>query len=201
MAFRLPSHVAFDVETALSVKHKTEGAFSVRVNGDPIPARRIENAETWRQSFPAGKETVVEHSYAPVSGAEYHYLYQDGSTYGRFLHTLLFRLTLPGKAGEACIEGKTARAIKDRVERRALSGSIAVVFARDVEYLLGTGRNWKGPIGKFILRIEKDSPEDFVALCFPGSPKEITPTVSEYVKTDFVPPDKLVVYFYQVEAR
>jgi hypothetical protein len=72
------------------------------------------------------------------------------------------------------------------------------VFASDIEYVLGTGRNWKGPIGKFVLRIEKESRDHFVALCFPGSPKQISPTASEYVETNFVPPDRLVVYFYSI---
>lgn len=199
VAFPLPSRDASHAETTRSIKEKTEEAFSVRVNGDPVPTTKIDNSETWQQSFPARKETVVEHTYTPIAGVEYDYLYQDetGYTYG-LLHTFLFWLTLPGKVAEACIDGTTARAIKDRVETYARNGGRVCVYTRDVEYILGTGRNWKGPIGTFVLRIEKDSPGNFVALCFPGSPKVVSPTVSEYVQTDFVPPDKLVVYFYSV---
>lgn len=73
-----------------------------------------------------------------------------------------------------------------------------MVMLNDVEYVLGTGRNWKGPIADFTLRIEKDSPEQFVSLCFPGRAKRVSPTVLEFSHTDFVPQDKLVVYFYTV---
>jgi hypothetical protein len=199
VAFPLPSR---DLSHPESVKEATEGTFSLRVNGDPIPTKRVENAETWQQSFPPGKETVVEHSYIPVAGGEYDYLDQHphGYMHGLF-HTLFFWLTLPGNAYEACLDRKTARAIKRRVEACAQSHARVAVFARDVEYILGTGRNWKGPIGKFVLRIEKDSPDHFIATCFPGWPKEVSPTVSEYVRNDFIPPDKLVVYFYYVEGR
>jgi hypothetical protein len=201
VAFPLPLRDTSHTGPAGSVK-EAEEAFSVRVNDDPAPTTRIGNAETWRQSFPAGKETVVEHSYTPAASGEYDYLYQDevGYTYG-LLHKLFFRLTLPGRASEACVDGDTARAVKNRLEAYARNGGSVAVFARDIEYVLGTGRNWKGPIGKFVLRIVKESPDHFVALCFPGSPKKVSPTVSEYVETDFVPPDKLVVYFYSVGER
>jgi hypothetical protein len=197
VAFPLPAYIASDGRTDRLLQEETDGKFLVLVNGDPVQTKRIENAETWWQSFPAGKEVVVEHSYVPTAGAEYDYLYQNGYTYG-FLHTLFFWVTLPGKVTEACIDSSTARAIKNRVENSAQSGGVVAVFARDVEYILGTGRNWKGSIGKFVLRVEKESPDHFVAVCFPGSPKPSSPTVSEYVQTDFVPPDKLVVYFYRV---
>ncbi len=69
---------------------------------------------------------------------------------------------------------------------------------KNVEYILGTGRNWKGPIGTFTLRIEKETPDEIISLCFSGKPKKISPTVYEFYKRDFVPPYRLVVFFYGV---
>jgi hypothetical protein len=200
VAFPLPSQDATRGKSAQALVKDSDAEFSVRVNGDPVPTARMENAETWTQSFPARKEVIVEHAYTPTAGGEYDYLYQDGYTYG-FLYTLFFRSTLPGNVSEACVDSSIARAIKKRLENKAQHGGHIAVAVRDVEYILGTGRNWKGPIGKFILRIEKESPNHFMALCFPGSPKQVSPTVSEYVHTDFVPPDKLVVYFYEVGSE
>ncbi len=72
------------------------------------------------------------------------------------------------------------------------------VTLHDVEYILGTGRNWKGPIGVFTLRIEKDSPDQLVSLCLPGELRKVDSTSYEFTSKDFVPQDKLVIYFYDV---
>jgi hypothetical protein len=198
VAFRLPAHNLSEDKTDRFPDKETDDRFLVLVNGDPVQTKKIENAQTWRQTFPAGKEMVVEHSYGPNAGGEYDYIYQMNRYTYAFLHTFFFWVTLPSSGGGACIDRSTARAIKKRVEASARGGGTVAVFARDIEYILGTGRNWKGPIGKFVLRIEKESPDHFVAVCFPESPKQVSPTVSEYVQTDFVPPDKLIVFFYRV---
>lgn len=70
----------------------------------------------------------------------------------------------------------------------------------DVEYILGTGRNWKGPIADFTLRIEKARPDDIVSLCFPGQPRRVSPTVLEFHEVNLVPQDRLVVYFYSTDG-
>ena len=89
--------------------------------------------------------------------------------------------------------------IEERVEALAGMGEkMAYVTLHDVEYILGTGRNWKGTTGKFTLRIRKDSAEQIVSLCFPGKPRKADAELLEFVQEDFVPQDKLVVYFYDV---
>lgn len=75
------------------------------------------------------------------------------------------------------------------------------VVLEQVAYILGTARNWKGPIAEFTLRIKKQKPSDFVSLCFPGKPVKISQTVYEFHQTDFVPPDTLVVYFYTIDSE
>ncbi len=68
-------------------------------------------------------------------------------------------------------------------------------------YILGTGRNWKGPIGEFKLRLKKNTPEEIVSVCFPGQPEKLSPTLYEFTQRNFVPDDRLVVYFYNVDKE
>ena len=75
------------------------------------------------------------------------------------------------------------------------------VSLSDIEYVLGTGRNWAGSIQDFTLRIKKQTPDQLVSLCFPGTPKRIDPLTLEFNHKDFVPQDKLVVYFYSFHAK
>lgn len=151
-------------------------------------------AETlfWRQSFPAGKEVVVEHAYAPIAGGSFTIPYRAGFEDVSDVEKL-------GITHGVCLDDATRRAIENRVKAYAAKAVKGVkVDNRDIEYILGTGRNWKGPIGKFTLRIEKKSPDQFISLCFPGKPRKVSPTVYEFIHKDFVPPDRLIVAFYNV---
>jgi hypothetical protein len=145
---------------------------------------QIDETAFWEMTFPAGKETVVEHKYVPAVGRFY-----DGGKIPRDLGE--------DSADEVCLDQSTRRAIERQIKAFAGKGTETVtVSVRDVEYILGTARNWKGPIGEFTLRVKKEQPDEFVSLCFPGKPKKVSPTVYEFHEKDFVPPDKLVVYFY-----
>jgi hypothetical protein len=172
-----------------------------KLGGDPEQSNpwNITVTMVWHQTFPAGKEVMVEHSYAPIVGAVYTVPFADG----RLSQSSLIPLP-PGKAAEACLDETTRQGIKNQVKACTKRNPEQVfVTLHHVEYILGTGRNWKGPIGEFTLRIEKETPHQITSLCFPGKPKKISPTVFELYQKDFVPPDKLVVYFYMVgpEAR
>jgi hypothetical protein len=70
-----------------------------------------------------------------------------------------------------------------------------------VEYILGTDHNWKCPIGEFKLRLKKETPEEIVSVCFPGQPEKPSPTIYEFTEKNFVPGDRLVVYFYHVDKE
>jgi hypothetical protein len=156
------------------------------------PGWKIAETAFWQQTFPAGKEIAIEHDYEPVVGQGPNLPYSRGA-YGFDIPT-----AHPDGQGDVCLDDVTKRAIENRIRAYlAKDGSTSLTFA-DVEYILGTGRNWKEPIGEFTLRIDKETPDTFVSLCFPGKPKKVSPTVYEFYQKDFVPPDKLVVYFYTV---
>jgi len=151
----------------------------------------VEETRLWEQTFPAHREIVVEHRYAPFvgrifgGGAEMHPSSVEGPE----------RL-----AAEACVDADTWASVLRQEARLQARGTDEPPMAtlEDVEYILGTGRNWKGPIADFTLRVEKARPADIVSLCFPGQPRRVSPTMLEFHQADFVPQDRLVVYFYSV---
>lgn len=155
-------------------------------------------AETayWEQVFPAKEEIEVIHEYQPFTGMSYGMPYQSGHGYvGASIHNAGMEKDLT----EVCLDKNTQQAISKRVDSLVAKGKTNVwVGLKDVEYILGTGRNWKGPIKEFKLVIKKDAPEQIVTLCFPGKPKRTSPTTIEFAHHDFVPQDKLVVYFYSI---
>ncbi len=139
-----------------------------RVNG----LWQIQETAYWEQVFPAGKDIEVVHEYRPFTGFHYGgHQYDDPES--------------------DCLDDGTRKAIAKRDEQYDRT----TPTTRDVEYILGTGRNWKGPIKHFKLIVRKDSPEDVVSLCFPGKAKKASPVTIEFSRTDYVPQDKLVVYF------
>lgn len=148
---------------------------------------QIKETAYWEQTFPAGKGIDVVHEYEPFSGS---YPYSSGA---------LTEFDHPSKASvEACLDDKTVRAITTKKDNAIKLGDVPSVGLHDVEYILGTGRNWKGPIKNFKLFIKKDSPDDIVSLCFPGKPKKTTPTTIEFSQSNFEPQDKLIVFFYHI---
>jgi hypothetical protein len=165
---------------------------------EPAAPWKVDASVYWEQIFPAHKEIEIEHEYPPFVGLVFNAPYQ-----GKFVDD-------PGKTitpwdkdpKEACLDEGTRQAITKRIKSLVKKGASSVwVTLHDVEYVLGTGRNWKGPIADFKLQIEKDSPDQLVSLCFPGKPKKIGSSLLEFSQSNFVPQDKLVVYFYKVTAN
>jgi stress response protein YsnF len=67
-------------------------------------------------------------------------------------------------------------------------------FLWAVHYILTTGANWRGPIKRFRLVIEKDAPGDKVSVCLPDT-RRASPTTFEVVRTNFVPDKDLRILF------
>lgn len=161
----------------------------------------IDQTIHWQMTFPAKKETVVEHEYLPASGRGWAIALESRSkeNFRANLDKLWDSFTGKGDdtKDEDCLDRTTKRGIENRVKQDVSRGAESVsVEYTSVEYILGTARNWKGPIEQFTLRLVKQNPDQFVSVCFPGKPKKISPTEYEFHQRDFVPPDKLVVYFY-----
>lgn len=158
------------------------------------PIWKIDETYYWEQSFPAGKELEVQHEYRPFVGRQYHAPYQRGF---EFVSGAL--IAPDGDGSEACVDESTVKTLIRRVKTLAKNKPHMVyVSVSDVEYVLGTGRNWKGTIGRFKLRLKKEHADEIVSVCMQGRAQKLDATTLEFNLTDFVPQDRLVVYFYNV---
>lgn len=163
------------------------------------PTWDVEQTLTWLQRFEANKITRISHTYSPFVGGIYNYPLYDS----KIENDIKIQAASEANGNdEACIDESFKKAYFKKINDFHKSGvKNVMVSLSDVEYVLGTGRNWAGPIQEFTLRIKKDSPDQLVSLCFPGKPKKLDPLTIEFTHTNFVPQDKLVVYFYSFRAE
>ena len=189
-------------EYVLSDKQKT-GLYQLKALDDyGCPAWTVVQTYYWDLDIPAKKTVHIEH--------DYDYSPYAGSAYDPGNGSLLFQNR---SNDEACLNDGTGDRIESRIQALKAKTGRVWVDVHSVEYILWTARTWKGPIGEFVLRIkmdpdiakkfknpEKHRPEQFLSLCFPGKPKLIDSLTYEFTQENYVPPDKLVVYFYDADA-
>ena len=129
----------------------------------------------WRQSFPAGRDTRIEHEYVPIAGQFFYSPENDRWAVKRY-----------------CIDSGTMRGIRRMIRRQGQDRSL--LAATQIEYILTTANTWAGPIGRFRLVIDKKRRDSIVTLCWKGL-KRISPTRFESVKQDFRPRRDLEILF------
>lgn len=168
---------------------------------DNHPNWQVAETRTWQQHFPARSALRVEHQYQPWVGTVYDAPYQQGFEFNTLL-PIPSGVSRADKApGEACVDEGTRQAVERRIKQLVAKGAkIVWVTLQDVEYILGTGRNWKGPIGDFTLTLEKESPDQLVSLCFPGKPQHQGKQKLVFKQHAYTPQDRLVVYFYTIRG-
>lgn len=164
---------------------------------DPIsPAWEVAETAYWQQTFPAQREIAVEHNYKPLAGGSYD-VFSSVNDFTTPPHQLPGSPDVENPTDRACLNDGGRNAVLKRLTTMFRQGTKAVrVTLEDVEYILGTGRNWKGPISDFTLDIVKQSPDQVVSLCFPGKATRIDDLTLRFQHKNFVPPDRLLVYFY-----
>lgn len=158
--------------------------FWLRVDGKQLPVkveRKVKGGEVhliyhWEQVFPAGKTLVVEHRYAPSAEA-----------------SILSGSLDPQTRKTYCVDADMAQSV-------AAGLGTKVGQTAEIGYILTTANNWKGPIGRFRLVLDKLRPETLVSLCATGL-RKISPTQFEMVKKDFVPQKDLAVLFVFLPER
>ncbi len=128
------------------------------------------------QTFPAGKDVIVEHEYSPVVGGTVAIIlnspYTDAAERVRYQR-------------EYCAGPKFRKAAKRFPENSQ---------ERWVSYILKTGANWAGPIADFKLTVDKGSPNNLVSFCGTGVTK-ISPTRFEMRARNFTPKQDLDFLF------
>jgi len=151
--------------------------------GEPGTSRRngralwtVKETWYWEQSFPAGRNLVVEHRYRPGAG---------GTVVTALAHQGQ-RASDDGRAQIAlyCIDDRLLGAV-DRIAGRAGTQypSISETWLR---YVLTTGANWRSPIGDFRLVVDKGRPENLVSFCGQGV-RRIGPTRFEMRRRNWRP--------------
>ncbi|WP_400766628.1 DUF4424 domain-containing protein [Methylosinus sporium] len=126
----------------------------------------------WEQTFPAGREIVVEHAYAPSVGGSVQTGVADKSRTPAEIEAYRTRYC-PDKSFIAAVAAMTKKNGAPPPEQR-------------IAYVLKTGANWAGPIGDFHLAVDKGDPAALVSFCETGVTKT-GPTRFEVHKTDFKP--------------
>jgi len=141
-----------------------------------FPLWRLTTAYHWEQTFPAGREMVVEHRYKPAAGAS------AGTSIGS-----------PWAGNDPSHQAYLDRFCVDRsflagVDRRMRErgAEFPPFWERRVSYILKTGGNWKKPIGRFRMVIDKGAPDSLVSFCADGV-RKIGPTQFEVVRTNYLP--------------
>lgn len=156
------------------------------IDGDwAMPKWTVKNTYHWEQTFPPKKPLAVTHEYKPVVG-------------GSFLpSSFVFDKPAPVQTDEFykgfCVDDGTLAALAKKMKAALKKqGEYAMLNSSYVDYVLTTGKNWKGPIGKFKLTVEKDKPDNILSLCFDGIRKTgATRFTAE--RTDFEPEKDLSV--------
>ena len=183
-----------DAELQAEARWRDLGHFTLRVDGRPaqfestvtwstkkVAGRRhdlkiVTVTYHWVQTFPAGKVVAVEHSFHPYGGFIYSFGYDGAAVLERQL------------AHDYCVGPVLLRAMK-RGE-----GSLA-----QVHYILKTGANWNGPIGRFTLRIQKRRAADKVSVCLDGF-RKVDDRTFVLEKTNYVPTQDLQIAFITLPA-
>jgi hypothetical protein len=144
-----------------------------------VPAWTETETWHWQQVFPAGRDLVVEHRYIPGTG---------GSV-GTGLAIPGFRASPEGRRmiAEHCIDAAFLAGV-DRLAR--LAGG--TVPEQRIGYVLTTGANWRAPIGRYRLVVDKGAPENLVSFCGEAV-RKISPTQFETVRTNWRPDRDLKV--------
>lgn len=146
----------------------------------------------WRQTFPPGRDVRVRHVYRPFVGTALigRVASIDGrKAVGRYLGDR------PDPTGDRyCLDAAIRRTL---AAAQAKHPPPAMPYgAAEIEYIVTTARNWRGPIGRFHLTIDKGAPDNLVSLCWNGLTKT-GPTTFESTITDFVPDRDIRLLVFQ----
>jgi hypothetical protein len=136
------------------------------------------------QVFPANSTITVEQSYTPIAG---------GSVESLLLIDSIPRTNADRRrlVRDYCINDQFEQAARAAAQH---IGGVEYVQERTLGYILTTGGNWAGPIGRFHLTIDKGAPQNLVSLCAPDI-QRTGPTTFELTRTNYRPRSNIQVYF------
>lgn len=145
-----------------------------------VPAWSVIERYHWTQTFPAGRDVAVAHSYVGAFPGSI-FVWSDTAEAESWQTEL---------TSKYCIDAGTQKAIKGAL--RAGEGGYWTGMAYYVDYVLTTANTWAGPIGRFRLTLDKGNPKNVISLCIDGI-RKTGPTTFVVEKTDFTPKSDLAV--------
>jgi hypothetical protein len=150
----------------------------VEVDGnDTHPHWVAKTSYWWHQSFAAGKTVVIEHRYQPVTGQSF---------FGEL--SLATKEQFDDYNRNFCIDDATKAAIRARIARLDKNGpNGSYLQSYRTEFVLKTAANWKGPIGRFHLTVDKLAPANVLSMCWGDDLKKTGPTTFESTRENFAP--------------
>lgn len=144
------------------------------VSKEGLPLWTVRVRYHWRQRFPPHGTVSITHAYTPTAG---------GSFYSS---------APPGDALRAEMQCRDAE-LDEWLKAKRHWGGVTV------RYILTTGANWGGPIGRFTLNVEGGDAQ-LAFLCLDGA-KRIAPNRFHFEATPYRPTKDLAVHFVQSEVR
>ncbi len=164
---------------------KLTNAGYITVDGDDFTPLWTLRSKFYRQQvFPAKKEILVTQSYTPSVGATAGVYFDRANLTGESLAQYQKKYCTD--------EGflRAADALTKRIaEAQAKGGDIPKGLQAQQTYfgyVITSGGNWAGPIGRFDLTIDKAYPDNLVSFCGDGV-KKISGTRYEVKKTNYTP--------------
>ncbi|MGD0190612.1 MAG: DUF4424 family protein [Rhizomicrobium sp.] len=133
----------------------------------------------WTQHFPAGRAVTLEQHYQPVTGQSF---FSDSELSGgedaRYYQS------------NFCFDASSKASIAAKIapSRKANPQNGGLLNAFTTDYVLVTGNNWKGPIGRFHLTVDKLKPDNILSMCWDGDLKKTGATTFESTRENFAPP-------------
>lgn len=163
------------------------------IDADGLPNWTLQTVFLRAQTFPPGQEVVVEHSYAPLGGGMLDSWFPGPEDLSVLADWDTGPWHLEMHAAYCPSEAIRARGRAQMNEETGITG-FHTWTAAEVDYVLRTGANWRGPIGHFRLVVEADDPWDFVLMCLPGA-RWVSQSRVEFEARDFVPDRDLAIHF------
>lgn len=138
----------------------------------------------WTQTFPAGTEVRISHSYTNRPPGGLFYWSNPPEEYQEYL------------VDQYCIDDGTSKAIAKAIKHPTDEefGDFGVAY--NIAYVLRTANSWAGPIGTFTLTLDKGDPKNVISLCAEGVTKT-GPTTFVIEKKDYTPTKDLEILIVQ----
>ena len=137
----------------------------------------------WQQTFPAGQNLRLHQTYRPIVGGA-----GTVSDDGAYL-----------TKSHCGTKPQTEQILQQNRAIELQRGEGYGLVEKNIRYILKTARNWKGPIARFHLILETETPNDILLVCFPGLTKTSNTTYEAKI-TDFVPARDLDISILQIPS-